>query len=134
MENLPIDITHFLLFAIPGLITVWAFRYFTDSKKTGDFEYLGLSFFWGLVLAGFYAQIIPSPDTSLLANPYAASFGLSVVGFIGAFIVKAVIFLFKDVNSYGLTSKDIYNYLKNKDDFIINKNKKIVFKGEEKIK
>jgi hypothetical protein len=85
--EISIDNLNFLLFVIPGFITVWSFRYFTRSKKTGDFEFLGLSFFWGLstlLLTIFYYKLFLSQEKFLkmLENPYAAAFILSLFGFI----------------------------------------------------
>jgi len=73
----------FLIFVIPGFITVWAFRYFTKSKKTGDFEYLGLSFFWGLIMLLIF-ELIGSEESikKLLQNYYATAIVLSLFGFI----------------------------------------------------
>ena len=48
------------IFILPGFITVWSFRYFTNSKKTGDFEFLALAFIWGifnLMLFGLAVKI-----------------------------------------------------------------------------
>lgn len=87
MENLSIDITHFLLFVIPGFILVWTFRNFTGSKKTGDFEYAGLSFFWGLVMVSIYGAMLPGRLGDLLSNPYAAALGLSPFCFMAGVVV-----------------------------------------------
>src|SRR4030042_901427 len=85
--EVPISDLSFLIFIIPGFITVWSFRYFTKSKKTGDFEFLGLSFFWGLAtlfLTFLYFKFLGSQEEfqKVLENPYAAAFALSLFGFI----------------------------------------------------
>lgn len=59
MNYLSIGDYNFLVFIIPGFLTVWVFRYFTKSNKRGDFELLGLSFVWGLiilVILGLFCQ------------------------------------------------------------------------------
>ena len=48
--NLQLSEINFLIFIIPGFVVVWTFRFFTGNKKQGEFEYVGLSFVWGLVL------------------------------------------------------------------------------------
>lgn len=71
----------FLIFVIPGFVTVWTFRYFTKSEKKGDFEFLGLSFFWGLIILLFYELVSPKESINkLLENHYAAAFVFSLVG------------------------------------------------------
>jgi len=40
----------YLVYILPGFLTVWIFRYFTKSKKKGDFELLGLSMVCGFIL------------------------------------------------------------------------------------
>jgi uncharacterized protein YacL len=78
------DQISFLLFLIPGFVTVWSFRYFTDSKKTGDFEYLILSFVVGFITATAgvgWSKVDPNFE-KVLENQYAASMALSVIGLI----------------------------------------------------
>ncbi len=99
MDQINLDVYHFLIFIIPGFIVVWTFRYFTGSKKDGDFEFLGLSFFWGLVVLMLFILINElSADAKkaalkLLENPYAAAFVLSVfavaIGWVGSEIVNS---------------------------------------------
>lgn len=76
----------FFLIVLSGFITVWTFRYFTGSKKTGDFEYLGLSAFWGLFNI-FVFELLISLDKKSLSqvtggNPYAGGFVLCIFGFV----------------------------------------------------
>lgn len=60
MIDQAIDMTTFLLFIIPGFITVWSYRYATYSEKTGEFELIGLSFFWGVTILLLVAALAPS--------------------------------------------------------------------------
>jgi len=90
MDFLTIGDFNFLIFIIPGFLTVWTFRYFTQSKKRGDFELLGLSFVWGLVilvamelLMGLlYRNNYNDKIKESLENPYAAAIILSFFGII----------------------------------------------------
>jgi hypothetical protein len=54
MDQIPLGDSLFFFFVIPGFIMVWTFRYLSKSKKTGDFELLGLSVFWGLMSLIFF--------------------------------------------------------------------------------
>lgn len=88
-----IDIFHLFLFVIPGFITVWSFRYFSESKKSGDFEYFALSVFWGLVMLVVYEMIFTKEQISqLIGNPYAAALVFSLLspffGFFGSALSK----------------------------------------------
>jgi H+/Cl- antiporter ClcA len=89
MLEQPFDIFHFFLFVIPGFITVWSFRYFTDSKKSRDFEYLVLSIFWGLLMILLYellSVVTKTQVTKLFQNPYAAAIVLSLLGLLVGWI------------------------------------------------
>jgi hypothetical protein len=107
MDQLSLGDINLLFFVLPGFMIVWSFRYFTHSKKTGDFELLGLSFVLGILsLIGFemYVHFIcwtgwhwvcPSGNAlteiqAVLANPYgfAGIFTLSGIplGWIGAWV------------------------------------------------
>lgn len=99
MPELPIDKISFWILIIPGFILVWSFRYFTDSKKAGDFEFLGLGIFWGImniVLLSFMMKWgwvkIPDADMNKWGVLQGLAGGLSatsfLVGFIGAQISK----------------------------------------------
>ena len=85
MPEINIDTIHFFIFVIPGAITVWAFRYFRKSKKMGDFEYLALSAFWGLMMLATLSFFIPEEAARLLKNPYALALSFSIVGLFGSF-------------------------------------------------
>lgn len=90
MDFLTISDSNFLIFIIPGFLTVWAFRYFTKSKKQGDFELLGLSFVWGLILLVstellmkfLYRNGYDDKIHLLLVNPYVTAISLSFLGLI----------------------------------------------------
>jgi hypothetical protein len=91
------DTYSFFLVGLSGFMTVWTFRYFTGSKKTAEFEYVGLSAFWGLVMLVIWESLPkahPEQITELLSNPYAAGFVLSLlgalVGYAGSEAVKLI--------------------------------------------
>jgi RsiW-degrading membrane proteinase PrsW (M82 family) len=104
MNSFPTDIYNFLIFIIPGFVVVWTFRYFTDSNKKGDFEFLGLSFVWGLILLLLYefiakftfGQSYDKKIQELTGNLYAAAAVLStlsvMMGFVGAFLSRKGLF------------------------------------------
>lgn len=76
------DVFHFFVFIIPGFVTVWTYRYFSNAGKIGEFEYFASSCFWGLLILGIYEWIAPKEVTEqLLSNPYAAGGALSLLGF-----------------------------------------------------
>jgi len=84
---------NFLIFILPGFITVWTFRYFTNSKKSGDLEFLILSFIWGFLILLFNEWTSAKVELDkLLQNPYAVAltFGISgfVFGLFGAQVVQ----------------------------------------------
>lgn len=100
MDQLSLGDINLLFFVLPGFMIVWSFRYFTHSKKTGDFELLGLSFVLGILsLIAFegYVHFIcwthwhwacQSGDAlteiqKVLANPY---------GFAGIFTILGIPF------------------------------------------
>lgn len=90
-EITTLDIFHIFLFIIPGFITVWSFRYLTNSKKSADFEYFSLSIFWGIIMVFFYG-LISKKETfnKLISNPYLASIVLSIFGFIISLLGKII--------------------------------------------
>lgn len=95
MDQISITDFHYLFFVLPGFLIVWSFRYFTKSKKEGEFELLGLSFVWGLILILiieafyhiFYGVNYSNKTNDLLKNPYVFAllmFPISIViGWIG---------------------------------------------------
>lgn len=93
MDYLSIGEYNFLIFIIPGFLTVWSFRYFAESQKKGDFEFLGLSFIWGLIMLIIF-QLINKEDyriERLLSNPYSAAIILSLFGFISGWFGNQII-------------------------------------------
>ncbi len=80
----------FLIFIVPGFITLWAFSRFNKSKKLNVLELLILCFFWGLVVLVIFEFLVNEKDkiNSLLSNPFAACLVLSLIGggigFLGA--------------------------------------------------
>lgn len=86
-----IDIIHFLIFIVPGAIAVWSFRHFTKSNKQGDFEYLTLSAFWGVIILAIQSLIVSTSELNkLLSNPYAATMVLSLFGFFGGWLASKI--------------------------------------------
>lgn len=82
MPEIPIDVFSFFIIAIPGAITVWSFRLFTKSKKQGDFEYLALSVFWGLVVLFIQNFIFPNELLKrMIGNLYSYAFISSFLGY-----------------------------------------------------
>ena len=80
-----IDTYYFFLIILGGFMTVWSFRHFSLSRKPlGDFEYLGFSSFWGMIMLMILVQLNSgNPDLSeFLSNPFAVGSMLSVIGFI----------------------------------------------------
>jgi len=81
MEIISVDAMHLFIFIVPGFIVVWSFRYFTDSIKNSDFEYLILGVIWGLLLLTFNGLVSTKDQlTKLLENPYAAALVFSLMG------------------------------------------------------
>jgi len=93
---LKLDSYYFLLFVIPGFITVWTYRALFKIKKRGDFEYLGLSFFWGLVL--FVAFMFFPNIEKLFSFMFGDFFPISLVP---AVVLFSIIGAFWAVAAYG---------------------------------
>ncbi len=68
---------------------VWSFRHFSRARShISDFEYLGFSTFWGVLILSFYEWLVRSrPDliANLISQPYAGGVILAVLGFIIGF-------------------------------------------------
>lgn len=58
MPNIGPDDLGFWILLLPGFVMVWCFRRFTGSKKTGDFEFLGLGIVCGLFNFLFYGLLM----------------------------------------------------------------------------
>lgn len=86
---------NFFIFILPGFITVWSFRYFTDSKKKGDFEFLALAFIWGMLNLALFGLMVqwgvvkkfPS-DIPVYGQAFILSFFGFMFGLLGAQISK----------------------------------------------
>jgi hypothetical protein len=109
-DQLSLGELHFLFFVIPGFISVWSYRYSTYSDKKGDFELLGLSFFWGIVIAGLTAFLSTDKEKvmEVMKNPYAAALAFSTLGSVSAFIIS----LSKPKNRIKNAWKRVRSYLK----------------------
>lgn len=105
LESASVDILHLFIFVIPGFITVWSFRYFTNSKKNSDFEYFALSIVWGLLILVLNEIVSKEALGILLNNQYSAALGSGfvglLIGFLGSQLVKQSLF------------KSFINWLKN---------------------
>lgn len=74
---------NFLTFIIPGFITVWTFRYFTDSRKSGDFEFIILSFIWGFIIFLFNGLTATQESLNkLFQNLFAIAVAFGFFGFV----------------------------------------------------
>lgn len=89
--DFPISEYNFFLFTIPGAITVWSYRTATKSNKSGDFEYLALSVFWGIAIFALNILFIPKSTGILLQNMYAAALVLSLVAGSLAYMIGKII-------------------------------------------
>ena len=91
MDKLSVGDITFLLFVIPGFLVVWTFRYFSKAKIQGEFEYLGLSFVWGMILFFIVAVLsyFVKPFQNFFKNDIGASFSLVIfaplLGWFGSF-------------------------------------------------
>lgn len=98
MEHLSIGDMNALYLVIPGFVVVWSFRHFSHSTKAGDFEFLGLSAVWGLILVVLvegaihlvcrlpWDSVCPGRDPGrniqeLFSNPYAFAILMLPLGF-----------------------------------------------------
>ena len=79
-----VDTQTFFQIILAGFVIVWAFRKTAGRvSKIGDFEYFGLSAFWGLVVL-VVMEAIPTKHSddikNLLVNPYATGLVFSLFG------------------------------------------------------
>lgn len=82
---------------LAGFVAVWTFRHFSKSQaKISDFEYLGWSSFWGLVLLVIMEGILKNYPklNELIANPFATGLFLSIFGIILGSIIGSKLTLF----------------------------------------
>lgn len=79
-------------------MTVWSYRKTTKSTKPiNQFEYIGFSAFWGIILIILYDLLtkIKEPSTDLLSNPFATGFCLSLIGIGLGYLGGSIILFFK---------------------------------------
>ena len=84
-----LDTMTFFEIVLSGFMTVWTFHHFSKSdKKYAEFEWLGLSTFWGLVIITTVTWLLKSyPNLNdLLANPFATGLVTSFFGIILGFV------------------------------------------------
>lgn len=86
-----IDTYSFFLIVLSGFAMVWSFRHFSHSRnKISDFEYLGFSSFWGVLVLACYGWLTrnhPEQISVLVSNPFVAGVVLSLLGgLIGGFL------------------------------------------------
>ena len=78
---------------------VWSYRTRTHSKKSiSDFEYLGFSTFWGILLVMTINEIlknVPDQMVKLLSNPFASAITFSVFGLMFGCIGAEILSLLK---------------------------------------
>ena len=78
-----LDTLTFFEIILSGFMAIWTFRHFTNKNKVySEFEWFGLSVFWGLIIIAVVAQL-PYPKMSeLLSNPLATGLVTSILGVI----------------------------------------------------
>lgn len=96
-----IDSYNFFLIILGGFFAVWSYRKTSRWKRDiTDFEYLGFSAFWGLLLMGLMAisSNIQNKDFGvILESPYITGSILSFGGvIIGTFTARVVNWVFRD--------------------------------------
>lgn len=100
--------TYFTI-VLSGFVAVWTYRNKTKSETNiSDFEYLGWSAFWGLIILISYqcvAKLIgvdPESLTKLFGNPFATGILMSILGLVGGFVFGCS---FRDLKSKGYFDK-----------------------------
>jgi hypothetical protein len=75
-----LEMLHLLIFTIPGFFAVWSYHRAKNKKIESDFEYLILSFFWGLVIMAVLGWIMPGYKFELFfKNIYSSALVLSLI-------------------------------------------------------
>jgi hypothetical protein len=81
-----IETYNYFLIVLGGFALVWGFRKFSLSRRVlTDFEYLGFSTFWGVILISLFVWVQRShieQVNTLLSNPYAAGVTLAIFGYV----------------------------------------------------
>ncbi len=79
----------YFVIILSGFVTVWMYKHFSKSQtKITEFEYLGWSAFWGLVIMASFQLIakIFHVDTQgfndLFKNPFATGLIMSILGLV----------------------------------------------------
>lgn len=79
---------------LSGFVSVWTYRHFTKSQtKISEFEYLGWSAFWGLVILTSFQLVaklmhLDSPSfNDIFKNPFATGLITSILGLVGGMCV-----------------------------------------------
>lgn len=89
-----IDTYTYFLIILAGFGLVWGYRKGNGSRKTiSDFEYLGFSAFWGVIVVAAYQEMNksnPEKFNELVNNPYAAGVVLFMIGVLAGFLVGAI--------------------------------------------
>lgn len=86
MQNLQIADLNYLVFLIPGFLMVWCFKKFTAKPAPDDFEFAGLSFFWGLVNLMLWELLVKKEIVDqTLKNIYATTFILCIFAVVFAY-------------------------------------------------
>ena len=98
MPGISFDTITFFEIILCGFIAVWVFRHFTNSeKKYAEFEWFGLSAFWGLSILALWNSIaMLNPDlqvqtSELLKNPFSTGLTLSTFSIILGYGASRVI-------------------------------------------
>ena len=88
-----ISMFQFFVFIIPGFVTVWSYRFFSNSGKIGEFEYFAASCFWGLMMIEVYeflCLIVSKRELihNFFNDPYStvSIFCLSLLTLLGFFL------------------------------------------------
>lgn len=83
---------------LSGFVAVWTYRHFVKSQaKITEFEYLGWSAFWGLiiiVLFQLWAKLInfnTPAFNEIFKNPFATGLLMSILGLVGGMVTGLVI-------------------------------------------
>ena len=94
-----IDTYTFFQTVLAGFMLVWSFRNFSHSRNhISDFEYLGFSSIWGILIgATFYWFFSDQPQLLLemSSNPFVSGIVLSLFGVIFGFIAGKLVKLFR---------------------------------------
>jgi len=108
---MPLETQSFFIIILSGFITVWGFRKVSHSKKAiSDFEYLGFSAFWGVLLMGIYGWLQKDNPglAETISNPFSFGLTLSFFGFLSSILLGLV------VRFYNSNTQKIPSWLKSR--------------------